>query len=289
MKNIIEKAMEFAAVKHEGQFRKGTNIPYIIHPFGVAFILQKGKQSDEVIAAGLLHDTLEDTDTTEDELREYFGEEILKLVKAASEPDKSLSWEERKQHTIAELPNRSNEELAVIIADKLHNLRSIQADVEQNGDHVWSRFKRGKRDQSWYYMAICHEVESRKQEVPFILEFVSEVQKFFIGNAKISEKDIDLLFRCSYDIDSSRYGLLEKRNLIRFVEEVAAQREEIYRNSNFKVVEPLLIYLEEQGIDFQTNSDGPFILLAYLTELKHRMGWSNEQFYKHFLRNRSFL
>lgn len=289
MKNVLEQAIQFAAVKHEGQYRKGTKTPYITHPFGVAFILQKGKQSDEVIAAGLLHDTLEDTNTTEEELRELFGEDILKLVKAASEPDKSLSWEERKQHTIAELPSRSKEELAVIIADKLHNLRTIQADVEQNGDHVWSCFKRGKRDQSWYYMAICHAVASRKQEVPFISEFISEVQKFFIGNAKITEKDIDLLFSCVYELEPSRYGLLQKRNLNQFVEEVSKAREEMYRNANFKAVEPLLIFLEEQGIEFEINSDGTFILLAYLTELKHRMGWSNEQFYRQFLRNKMMM
>ena len=148
MGRLIEKAMKFAAIKHEGQMRKGTNIPYIIHPFGVALILQKAKQRDEVIAAGLLHDTLEDTNTTEIELCEHFGEEVLKLVQAASEPDKSLSWEERKNHTILSLPHRSNEEITLIIADKLHNLRSIQEDIEREDDQVWSRFKRGKRDHS---------------------------------------------------------------------------------------------------------------------------------------------
>ena len=73
MSDLIGNALQFSAVKHAGQIRKRTDIPYITHPVGVAFILQREDQRDEVIAAGLLHDTLEDTDTSEEELLELFG------------------------------------------------------------------------------------------------------------------------------------------------------------------------------------------------------------------------
>nr|WP_316046713.1 HD domain-containing protein [Planococcus glaciei] len=107
MRNLIELAIGFAAFKHTGQVRKGTSIPYISHPFAVGMMLQQAGESEEVIAAGILHDTLEDTATTEEEIRTVFGEQVLLLVKAASEPDKSRPWEDRKRHTVSSwLPAR---------------------------------------------------------------------------------------------------------------------------------------------------------------------------------------
>ena len=103
----VETAIIFAAKAHNDQKRKGTDIPYITHPFAVGMLLQKEKCSDEVIAAGILHDTLEDTETTFKDLTEEFGIQIANLVLAASENDKSLRWEIRKQHTIDMLKNAS--------------------------------------------------------------------------------------------------------------------------------------------------------------------------------------
>ena len=120
--NIVEKAFQFALKKHEGQVRKGTNIPYITHPFAVAMILKHHNYSDEVVAAGLLHDVLEDTTATVAELR-VFGSTVLELVQGASEADTSLSWEERKQARFRSYL-KSAEQLAAA-ADKLHNIRSF--------------------------------------------------------------------------------------------------------------------------------------------------------------------
>lgn len=83
--------------------RKGTDIPYISHPCAVGMILQKAGCSEEVVIAGILHDTLEDTETTERDLLDRFGPVVLEIVKGCSEPDKGASWEERKQHTLDEL------------------------------------------------------------------------------------------------------------------------------------------------------------------------------------------
>lgn len=179
MSDLFENALQFAAVKHAGQVRKGTDIPYITHPVGVAFLLQGEDQREEVVAAGLLHDILEDTATSEEELLQLFGEEVLQLVKSASEPDKTLSWEERKGHTIADLAFRSNEELAVITADKLHNLQSIQRDIEKYGEDVWARFNRGKAQQAWYYREIVNALQGRKEEVALIRKFATIVAEVF--------------------------------------------------------------------------------------------------------------
>ncbi|MBV7504779.1 HD domain-containing protein [Bacillus sp. sid0103] len=126
--NIVQKSINFASIAHRNQTRKSTDIPYISHPFAVGMLLQKEKCSDSVIAAVILHDTLEDTDTNYETLVENFGEHIADLVRAASEPDKTLPWYERKQHTIDMLKELSIEEIQVITADKLHNLQSIKED-----------------------------------------------------------------------------------------------------------------------------------------------------------------
>ncbi|MFP3499856.1 HD domain-containing protein, partial [Pseudomonas sp. SIMBA_059] len=83
-----------------------------------------------------LHDTIEDTDATYEQIVQEFGERVANLVLAASEHDKSLPWEERKQQTINSLSTASLEEIQIIIADKLHNLRSIREELERQGDDV---------------------------------------------------------------------------------------------------------------------------------------------------------
>ncbi|MEH6954826.1 HD domain-containing protein [Neobacillus drentensis] len=112
--SIIQKAINFAAIAHKNQYRKSTDIPYITHPFAVGMILQEAKCTDAVVAAGILHDTIEDTPTTFEELTEQFGAQIANLVLAASEHDKSLPWSVRKQHTIDSLKDANLEEIQVI-------------------------------------------------------------------------------------------------------------------------------------------------------------------------------
>ena len=98
--NIKEKAKLFALNAHKGQIRKSEpDKPMIMHPIDVANILENFDFDDNLIAAGYLHDVVEDTRFTIEDIRENFGDDITNLVETATEPDKSLSWEERKQHT----------------------------------------------------------------------------------------------------------------------------------------------------------------------------------------------
>jgi (p)ppGpp synthase/HD superfamily hydrolase len=150
---FLHKAIVFAAKKHDGQKRKGTDIPYISHPMEVMAILIANGCSDTVIAAGILHDTLEDTETTGDEIRDLFGADVLKIVESESE-DKSKSWKERKQATIDELRTASLDTKMVCCADKLSNARSMYADLLECGDTLWDRFNAGKDDLKWYYRSI---------------------------------------------------------------------------------------------------------------------------------------
>ena len=182
--NIIQKSINFAAKAHKDQYRKSTDIPYITHPFAVGMLLQEAKCSDAVVAAGILHDTIEDTSATYEELTEHFGVQIANLVRAASEHDKSLPWNIRKQHTIDMLKDANLEEIQVITADKLHNLTTIKDDLEMIGEKVWERFNHGKHKQHWYYASIVQELAPRKKEFKLIPELENVVKEVF-GSLKV--------------------------------------------------------------------------------------------------------
>ena len=148
---MIFKAIEFAARAHSGQYRKGTQIPYIVHPLSVAKILIENGCPEHTVVAGILHDTVEDTPVTLDEIKETFGLDIANLVEAASEPDKTDTWENRKTHTIGMLKTLSEEATILVLADKLDNIRAIRQDYERHGEPIWRRFKRPRDQQKWYY------------------------------------------------------------------------------------------------------------------------------------------
>lgn len=153
----ISKAIEFSAKAHEGHFRKGSQVPYITHPFEVAKILGEAVDQEEneaLIIAGLLHDTVEDTDTSLATIRREFGEAVAELVASDSE-NKRLPWEARKQNTIDFLKNEATRDMQMLAcADKLANLRSVKADYARIGEEVWDIFVRGKEKQEWYYQGV---------------------------------------------------------------------------------------------------------------------------------------
>lgn len=176
--SLIDSAIEFAAKAHKSQYRKGTDIPYISHPYGVGMILLNAGCEEEVIIAGILHDTLEDTDTTEEDLLTNFGEEVLAIVKGCSEPDKSASWEERKKHTIDYLQHAPLSVRQVACADKLHNLRSIKRELTKMGEATWTKFKRGKEQQKWYYTEIVKSL-GYTSRFPLLDLLQAEVEDLF--------------------------------------------------------------------------------------------------------------
>lgn len=153
---MIFKAIEYATRAHAGQYRKGSKVPYIVHPLNVAKILIDLDCPEPVVVAGILHDTLEDTRMTLENIQSEFGAEIACLVDAASEPNKSdLIWENRKAHTIKHLRTASPELLILSLADKTDNIRAMRQDYEKIGDGLWKRFNRPKEKQKWYYEALA--------------------------------------------------------------------------------------------------------------------------------------
>lgn len=179
----LYKALDFA-VKYHGdvlQTRKSTNIPYIIHPVGVMQILLEQTDDIEIIQAGILHDILEDTKGTPEDIEKVFGKRVKDLVLGATEPEhETLSWEQRKEHTIAYIKNDADiDTLFVICADKLHNLNSIIDDTSKIGERVWERFNRNKEKQKWYYQNMADAFLSRAPDNPLFLKFYNTVHSFF--------------------------------------------------------------------------------------------------------------
>lgn len=178
---IVELAIEIATKAHKNQMRKGMDVPYITHPFSVGMLLVRSGCSDEVIAAGILHDVVEDTPLTLDDVRQDFGDHIASIVEGCSEPDRSLSWEDRKQHTIEFLKTASSEVRLVACADKLHNVRSMALAYKEIGDALWDRFKRGEKAQAWYYRGLVESLctEEDQEGLALFQAFEREVENLF--------------------------------------------------------------------------------------------------------------
>lgn len=152
---LLEHAVRTAAVAHHLQRRKGTDVPYFSHPAAVALLLARaGFDDDVILAAALLHDVLEDTELTEEDLRREFPEEVVVIVCAASErklddQGNKRPWIDRKREHIADIARAPLAARAVVLADKLHNLQSIAFDLAA-GQSTWERFN-APRDQVLQY------------------------------------------------------------------------------------------------------------------------------------------
>ena len=151
---MIQKAAAFAAKAHEGALRKGSNMPYIVHPKEVAAIVAVMGGEPEAIAAAYLHDVIEDAGITYEQLLDEFGRKTADMVLAESE-DKSRTWIERKQTTIEHLRTAGREEKMITFADKLSNRRSTAEDYLAIGDIIWQKFRqKDKAMHAWYYRSV---------------------------------------------------------------------------------------------------------------------------------------
>lgn len=146
--DVVHRALDFAAVQHRAQVRKSpeAEIPYLAHCAGVALLLSRFGFDDEVVAAGILHDVVEDTPVTGEALEASFGPRIRALVEACSERDKSLPWEARKAAYIAHLRTAAPEARAISACDKLHNMQSLLRSARLGLD-PFANMKRGREVQ----------------------------------------------------------------------------------------------------------------------------------------------
>jgi len=131
------------------------------HVAGVAAILSRHGFAEQVVAAGALHDVIEDCNVSYDELAQKFGAPVADLVRHVSEEDKSLSWEERKKRYLEHFAHKPWPAQAITLADKIDNLQSIVVCARSLGD-PWSMFKRGRDVQ----IARFRDLEERARKLP---------------------------------------------------------------------------------------------------------------------------
>ena len=177
---MVEKAIEFATKAHEGQFRKGTTRPYIVHPLEVGRIVATMTEDEEIISAAILHDTVEDCEgVTVERLAREFSDRVANLVAQESE-DKSKSWHERKSATIERLRTASHEVKLIGLADKLSNIRGILKDYQETGEAVWLKFRmKDKNIIGWYYKSIRESLASEFVGQTAYEEYCELVEKIF--------------------------------------------------------------------------------------------------------------
>ena len=140
-RKLIEDAYHFACDAHRTQKRKASGEPYAIHVIDVAVILMEERQPARLVAAGLLHDTVEDfkyTGITEAVLEKEFGSLVAGMVMDVTEKDKTVSWQQRKDHAIGHIANAGRESKILKCADKLSNVSSMTEEYEALGDAMWS-------------------------------------------------------------------------------------------------------------------------------------------------------
>lgn len=179
---LLTKAIDYANKMHAGTCRKGTDMPYIVHPLEVMHNLYLMKGSKALLAAGVLHDVVEDTDATMADIEKEFGKEIAELVNSHTEQNKELPWENRKTIAMEEERKLSKEKQMLALADKLSNIRAMHRDLQTHGEKLWERFNRGKDKQSWYYHSSANVLIALADEpdvAHYYEEFKSLVDKVF--------------------------------------------------------------------------------------------------------------
>ena len=177
---MIEKAIEFATRAHEGQMRKGTRRPYIVHPIEVGDIVSTMTEDEEVISAAVLHVSIEDcAGVSQRVLAQEFSERVAYMVARESE-DKSKTWMERKTATIEHLRSAPYEIQMIGLADKLSNMRDIDRDYPVVGEDLWNRFRmKDKQIIGWYYKGVRDALKMPFESSEAYKEYCRLIKKNF--------------------------------------------------------------------------------------------------------------
>ena len=178
---LLDRAIIFAVKAHAGTERRGKGFPYIVHPLEAMSIVATMTPDQEILAAAVLHDTVEDTDVTIERIREHFGKRVAELVQHETAPmDENLTWRERKTLQVKQLVDAPYDSKVVALGDKLSNMRGIALDYRQIGDEVWKLFHapNGKADVGWYYRSLGKAMSELSETLAY-QEFVDLLEEVF--------------------------------------------------------------------------------------------------------------
>lgn len=177
--SLFDKAAQFAIEAHRGAERRGKGFPYIIHPMEAASIVANITNDPEMLAAAILHDTVEDTDVTIEQIEDIFGTRVAHLVNIET-AQKGGTWRSRREIQIERFRQADRDSQIVALGDKLSNLRAIAIDYRALGDALWSRFHapEGKKDIEWYYRGLSEALADLSNTAPY-QEFLSLIEETF--------------------------------------------------------------------------------------------------------------
>ena len=185
--DVLEEAIKFAVDAHSGQMRKFSGIPYILHPLEVASIIGTVTTDRETMAAGVLHDTVEDCDVDPKVIREKFGARVAALVQSETEDKLSdrppaETWKERKADSLLFLQHTKDRDVKILwLADKLSNIRSFYREYLKNGNEIWKNLhQKDPAQQAWYYRTIAEYLSELSGTAAYD-EFVNLTEKLFEG------------------------------------------------------------------------------------------------------------
>ena len=181
---VLDRAIIFAVKAHSGTERRGKGYPYIVHPLEAVEIVATMTKDQELLAAAALHDTVEDTDVTVEQIREAFGDRVADLVAAESDelPEgipEEATWHARKQAAIDRLAKASREAKMVALGDKLSNMRAIARDYAVQGDALWNIFHaKDPKDHEWHYRGLADALRELEDTFAY-KEFESLINQVF--------------------------------------------------------------------------------------------------------------
>lgn len=176
---LFDAAAQFAIEAHRGGERRGKGFPYIIHPMEAASIVATVTNDPEMLAAAILHDTVEDTDVTIEQIEERFGARVAHLVNIET-AKKGSTWRLRREAQMERFRQADRDSQIVALGDKLSNLRAISLDYRMLGDALWSRFHapEGKKDIEWYYRGLADALSGISDTAPY-REFAALIEETF--------------------------------------------------------------------------------------------------------------
>ena len=190
MKDLVSEAIAFSTMAHDGMRRRKSDFPYILHPMEVGAIIGTMTESQEVIAAGVLHDVVEDAGISIEEIGEKFGARVMELVASETEDKREDlppedTWRIRKEESIEKLRTTNDIEVLMLwIGDKLSNIRAIYRDYLVEGDAVWNKFHQSDINaQAWYYRSIMNYTERLSNTIAW-KEYKTLVEKIFGAEEK---------------------------------------------------------------------------------------------------------
>ena len=181
---LLDRAIVFAVKAHAGTERRGKGLPYIVHPMEAMEIVATMTPDQELLAAAALHDTVEDTDVTIEQIRAEFGDRVADLVKDESDVfvegvSEQDSWHDRKRAAIERIAKAPRDAKMVALGDKLSNMRAIARDYALKGDEHWTIFHvKDRKDHEWHYRGLADSLRDLSDTFAF-REFESLINQVF--------------------------------------------------------------------------------------------------------------